>query len=139
MRPLSELLSEMSVRAKTAEEHTAAARKETREQVDARIAKMKADAQNRREEAKARGAEAEDDLSAHWKTLQAGVRDHLNQIHSAIDERRDDHDAKVALRRADRAENNAADALEFALYAIDEAEESVLEAIDARLVANAVN
>ncbi|HEY6378504.1 MAG TPA: hypothetical protein VI316_04910, partial [Candidatus Dormibacteraeota bacterium] len=116
---------------------TAAARNETHEQVDARIAKVKADAQRRREEAKAQGAKAEDDLTRHWQSLQAGVRDHLEQIRSAIDERRDDHDAKVALRRADRADNNAADAIEFALYAIDEAEQSVLEAIDARLVATA--
>jgi hypothetical protein len=137
MRPLSELLSEMSDRAKVAEDRTATARNETREQVEARIAKVKADTQRRREEAKAEGAKAEDDLTRHWQSLRAGVREHLDQIRGAIDERRDDHDAKVAVRRADRAEDNAADAIEFALYSIDEAEQSVLEAIDARLVATA--
>ena len=129
----------MSERAKVAEDRAAAARAESREQVEARVATVKADAERRREEAQAQAAKAEDDLTAHWRSLQAGMHDHLQQIRASIDERRDDLDAKLALRRAERAEDNAADAIDFALLAIDEAEESVLEAIDARLIANAAN
>jgi hypothetical protein len=58
-------------------------------------------------------------------------------MRAKVDDQRDDHDAKVALRRADWAEANAADAVDFALYAIDEAEASVLDAADARTIADA--
>lgn len=138
MRPLSELLADMSQRAKAAEDNATAARNEGHEQVDARIAKVKADAQNRSDAVKARAAKVEGDVTSGWASLQAGVRDKIDEIHGAVGERRKEHDTKVAQRRADRAEENAVEAIEFALYAIDEADEAVLEAIDARLTAAAV-
>lgn len=137
MRPLSELLADMSVRAKAVEDKAATAKQETHQQVSDRINAAKAEAQRRGDAARSRATETEHDISARWATLQAGVRNQLDEIHGAVDERRDAHDAKVAQRRADRAEENAVAAIEFALSAIDEADESVLEAIDARLVANA--
>ena len=137
MRPLSEMLADMSVRAKAVEDKAAAARQETHQQVSDRISTAKADAKRRGDAVKARGAEAEQDITARWANLQEGVRNQLDEIHGAIDEHRDAHDAKVAQRRADRAEENAAAAVEFALAAIDEADELVLEAIDAQLVADA--
>ena len=136
MRPLSEMLADMSVRAKAVEDHAAAAQKETHQQVSDRINAAKADAKRRGDAAKSRKAEAAADISDRWAKLQAGVRNQLDDIHNTIDDRRDAHDAKMAQRRADRAEDNAAAAVEFALAAIEEADESVLEAIDARLVAN---
>jgi hypothetical protein len=136
MRPLSEMLADMSVKAKAVEDKAAAAQQETHQQVSARVDAAKADAQRRQDAAKTRTTDAEHDISARWASLQAGVRNQLDDIHGSIQERRDAHDAKVAQRRADRAEENAAEAIEFAMSAIDEADESVLEAIDARLVAN---
>jgi len=137
MRPLSEMLADMSVRAKAVEDKAAAAQQETHQQVSARLDAAKADAKRRGDAAKAGTTDAEHDITARWASLQAGVRDQLDEIHGSIEERRDAHDAKVAQRRADRAEENAAEAVEFALGAIDEADECVLEAIDARLVADA--
>jgi hypothetical protein len=42
-------------------------------------------------------------------------------------------------RRAERAEANAADAVDFASYAVDEAGAAALEAADARKIADALN
>lgn len=139
MRPVSELLSDMSVRAKSVEDSAAAARTETREQLDARIAKAKSDAQRHIDAAKVQATGAQQEVADQWATLQASVRTQLDDIHRGIDERREEHDAKVALRRADRAESNAVAAIEFALAAIDEADQSVLAAIDARLLADSLN
>ena len=57
---LSASMAELSQRAKEAEDHIAAARNETHEQLEARVAKAKATAQRRRQETKARGAKAKD-------------------------------------------------------------------------------
>jgi hypothetical protein len=133
---MSQMLSDMSGRAKAVEDKAAAAQKETHQQVSDRIDAAKADAKRRGDAARSRTAQSEQDISDRWTKLQAGVRNQLDEIHSTMDDRRDAHDAKVAQRRADRAEENAAAAVEFALVAIDEADESVLEAIDARLIAN---
>ena len=51
---LSESMAGLSQRVKEAEDHLAAARKETREQLEARVAGAKATAQRRREEIKTR-------------------------------------------------------------------------------------
>lgn len=71
---------------------------------------------------------------AHW----AELRKHFGKLHVEVDKRRDDLDAKVAQHRADRATTNAVEAVEFALYTIDEAEASVLDAADAQEIADAL-
>lgn len=138
MRPFSESLADMSVHAKSVADRAAAAQQETREQISARIQQSKADAQRRTEAAKARGTEVGQDITARWAALRADLRNHLDQIHDAVEERRDEHDAKVAQRHADRAEENATEAIDFAQSAIDAAGEAVLEAIGARAQADAV-
>ncbi len=110
---LSASMTELSRRAKEAEEHTAAARDETREQLEARAAEARATAQRRSEEMKARGAKMKDDLASAW----AGLRAHVQE----------------------RAEANAADAIDFASYAVDEAEAAALEAAEARVIADALS
>jgi prophage DNA circulation protein len=66
------------------------------------------------------------------------VHEQFGKMRVKLDEKRDDHDAAVAERRAQRTELNAEDAVSFAIFAVDEAEAAVLEAIDARVVADAL-
>ena len=61
---LSAAMAELSQRAKEAGEHMAAARSETREQLEARAAEARTTAQRRREETKARRAKVQDDLAS---------------------------------------------------------------------------
>ncbi len=134
---LSASMADLSQRAKEAEDHIAAARKETHEQVEARVLAAKASAHRRREEMKTRGTKVRDELASTWTSLLAQVQQQFEKMRAKLDEKRDDHDAKAAERRAERAEANAADAMDFARYALDEAEVSALEAADARKVADA--
>ena len=136
---LSASMAELSQRAKEAEDHIAAARNETHEQLEARVAKAKATAQRQRQETKARGAKAKDELAVAWAGLQAHVQEQFEKIRARLDEKRNDHDAKAAQQRAERAEANAADAADFAQYALDEAEAAALEAADARKIADALH
>lgn len=133
---LSEQLAELSKRAKAVEARMEAARTETRAQLDADLANARAEAKMRNEKAKARAAQMHDDLTAHWTGMQAHVRDQFDQIHRALQQKREEHDVKVAEHSAERAEWNAEEAIDFAEYAIDEAEASVLEAIYARQAAD---
>jgi hypothetical protein len=135
---MSDQMARLSERTKAAEEHAAEARTQTHKELEARIATAKADAQRRREESRARGAQAKDDATAQWSKLRDSVGDHLDEMQSRIDRRRDDHDAHVAERRAEQAEENAVDAIDFAAWAVAEAEASVLEAADARVIAKSL-
>ena len=130
---LSASMAELSQRAKEAEDHIAAARKETHEQLETRVAEAKASAQRRREEIKTRGAKMNDQLASAWASLVAHVHEQFEKMRAKLD----DLDAQTAERRADRAEANAADAVDFAQYALDEAEAAALEAADARKIADA--
>jgi len=136
---LSASMAELAQRAKEAEEHTAAARDETREQLEARAAQARAAAQRRREEMKARGAKVKDELASAWASLRAHVQEQFEKIRARLEEKRDDLDAKAAERRAERAESNAADAIDFASYAVDEAEAAALEAAEARKIADGLH
>ena len=136
---LSASMTKLSERAKEAADHAAAAGGEAHEQLEARVAEARATVQRQREEMKAHGAKVKDDLASAWASLRAHVQEQFEKIRAKLDEKRDDHDARTAERRAERAELNAADAVGFALYAIDEAEAAVLEAADARKIADALN
>ena len=134
---LSASMAELSQRAKDAEDHMAAARKETHEQPETRVAEAKATAQRRREEMKTRGTKVNDQLASAWASLVANVQEQFEKMRAKLGEKRDDLDAKAAEQRAERAEANAAVAVDFAQYALDEAEAAALEAADARKTADA--
>jgi hypothetical protein len=131
-------MAELSQRAKTAEQHTTAAVKETRDDIEKRIAQVKADALTMRDVFGSRRAEAKTEGAARWSALRTGVQEHFDQMRAQGDERRNDRDAKVAERRAERAETNATNAIDFAAYAIEEAEATTLEAAQARAIADSV-
>ena len=134
---LSASMAELSQRAKEAEDHIAAARKETHEQLETRVAEAKATAQRRREEMKTRGTKMNDQLASAWASLVANVQEQFEKMRAKLGEKRDDLDGKAAQQRAERAEANAAVAVDFAQYALDEAEAAALEAADARKTADA--
>ena len=143
MAPVSEALAQLSTsigsladRAKHAEEQATAARNEAHDKIEARQAEAKAAAAKRSKAMKVRRDAVKDDISTDWNGLHASVKAHNEKIKAKLDEKRNDHDAAAAERRAKRAEYNAEDAVDFALYAIDMAEAEVLEAIDARVIAD---
>ena len=139
MPTVSESLATLSQRANEAAGHVADARDQTREQIEARAAEARATAQRRQEEVKAHGTKMHDDLASAWATLQANVQDQFDKIRARLGEKRDDLDAQAADRRAERAEANAADAIDFASWAVDEAEAEALEAAEARTIADALH
>jgi hypothetical protein len=61
----------------------------------------------------------------------------MQELQARMNRKRDEHDVKAAEREAEVAGDDAADALDYASWAIDQAEVEVLYAADARAWADA--
>ena len=134
MKPLSEQLEDLSVRAKKAEDDAAAAQKEAHAAIQARVDKLQADTATRMATASAKDA-----AIGRWTTLQQQVKAENDRIRADIDAKKAEHDAARAERKAERAEDNAAAAIAFAYDTVVYAESAVLDAIMARADADAVH
>ncbi|HEV2457109.1 MAG TPA: hypothetical protein VGS80_02000 [Ktedonobacterales bacterium] len=139
MKPLSEQLEDLSVRAKKAEDDAAAAQKEAHAAIQARVDKLQADTATRMATVAAATASAKDAAIGRWTTLQQQVKAENDRIRADIDAKKAEHDAARAERKAERAEDNAAAAIAFAYDTVVYAESAVLDAIMARADADAVH
>ena len=98
----------------------------------------KASAKNSADDLKSAAADAQDEASHWWGEVQNNWKSH-DAVRANADEAKANLDAKVVLRRADRAEVDAAAAVAFAYAAYEEAEYQVLNAALARMDAEAVS
>lgn len=114
-----------------------AARRETNEQVKARIDKLKADIATRQDAAKQQAQQAAGRTESQWQSLKADAAAKRAGVQARIDRKRDERDAKRAEDNAEDADADAADALGYASWAVDQAQLAVLDAIDARSWADA--
>ena len=83
----------------------------------------------------AEGKADADDVATGWQKLRAKVSGDFDTLRENAGKRHATHQAKHADRRADNAECDAEDAIEFAIYALEEAEYYVLAAAEARVEA----
>ena len=107
-------------------------RKETNEQVKARLSHAKADIDARQSAAKEKADQAAGRTQSQWKSMKADAAAKMQAMQDRVDRKRDEHDVKKAERDAEDAEEDAADALDYATWAVDQAQLAVLHAIDAR-------
>jgi hypothetical protein len=113
------------------------ARRETNEQIKARIGQARADIEAREDAVREEAEQAGERTQSQWKSLRADAAAKTQDLHDRIDRKRDERDVKQAEREAGAAEADAADALDYASWAVDQAELAVLDAIDARTWADA--
>jgi len=134
---LSDQLSSLAARAKVAEDHAAAAKQKAKGdlQQDVEAAHQSAAAQG--DKLRQKAEDTKDKASASWDNVQRSWNDHLTAMRSDRDDRKAEHDLKSAQRAADRAEEDAEWAINYAYAAIDEADYTVLNAILARRDADA--
>ncbi len=107
-------------------------RKETNEQVKARLSQAKADIDAQQSAVKEKAEQATDHAQSQWKSMKADAAAKVQAMQDRVDRKRDEHDVKKAERDAEDAEEDAADALDYATWAVDQAQLAVLHAIDAR-------
>jgi hypothetical protein len=113
------------------------ARQETNEQVKARVDQTKADIAAHDSAAKEKAGQAAGRAQSQWKSMQADATAKRQDLQDRIARKRDQHDVKVAEEEAEAAEEDAADALDYATWVVDQAKLAVLDAVDARTWADA--
>ena len=117
--------------------------------IERRLQTVKADIQSRSEEASkaVRGKleEAKTKLHAEKErvekiraNLKARADQKIAETKEVVNEWKKKHETRKLQARAERAETYAADAIAYAMVTIDEAEEAILDAVVARMDAEAV-
>ena len=135
----SEQLKGLAARASAAEAQVEAAKTQGQQGLQEKVAAAKESAKNSADNLKSAAADAQGEASNWWGEVQNNWKSHIDTVRANADEAKANLDAKVVLRRADRAEDDAAAAVEFAYAAYEEAEYQVLNAALARMDADAVS
>jgi len=113
-----------------------AAVSESREQLRQRIDQARVDVDLAAMDARQQVGEAAASARSTWAQIKADTAAKLDDLEAKMDRRADQLDANVAARQADGAEADAADAIDFASWTVDNARLAVLDAIDARVYAD---
>ena len=132
----SSQLDDLQQRAANAKAAAQAAVSEDHDQLRQRIDQAKVDvdlaAKDARQDASAAAASAR----SKWAQMKADAAAKMDDLQARMDKRADQIDANLAAGQADGAEADAADAIDFASWTVDNARLAVLDAIDARVYAD---
>lgn len=108
------------------------ARKETSERVRARIDQAQADITARQQAMREKAGQAAGQAQGQWQAMQADAAAKVQEWQDRINRKRDEADVKRTEKHAEIAAEDAADAVDYALWTVDAARLAVLDAIDAR-------
>jgi len=133
--PLSEQLSKLSVRAKKAEDAISAAEKETRDKVIARREQACVAATAAVEKVESDIKSIGETASSNWNAVRAKMDSDLAKLKVKVAQRVHEHDVKRAEGRADRLEQEAGFAVDYAVASIEQANVAILDAIIGRFEA----
>jgi hypothetical protein len=109
---------------------------ESRDQLKQRIDQARVDANLALMDVKQQAEQTSDQVQSKWAQLKADASVWMDDIKAKIDKRVDQRDTKTAEKDADRAERDAADAIDYAVLAFYSAQLAVLDALDARAYAD---
>jgi hypothetical protein len=140
MAKLSEQLADLSVRAKHAEDAVEAAQKEAHDKVLARREQTRAAATAAAEKVNRDIKSAGDSLksagdaaSKKLIAFQTKISNDLQSIKEGIAQKKHDLDVRLAEKHADRLEQEAGLAVDYAIAAVEQAELAVLDAVAGRM------
>ena len=133
---LSDQLAKLSVQAKSLEDSTRAAEQRDKERLAQREGEVKAKLDKVHAEVIADAQADADDVARGWQKMKRSVSDDFAALRESAGVRHAQHQAKHADRTADRAEADAEDAIEFAIFSLEQAEYYVLAAAQARIDAD---
>jgi hypothetical protein len=125
-------LDELQQRVAAAKSAAQAAATESREQLRRRIDQAQVDLDLAVKDAKQQAGAAAAGARSRWAQMKADAAAKMDNVQAKIDQRARQLDARAAADDADWAEANAADAIDYAEWTVDNAQLAVLDAIDAR-------
>ena len=129
MKPLSEQLANLSVRAKNAEDAAAAAQKEAHDKIVARVAQAQSAAEEAIKKVDQSVKSASDTTSAKWNGLKAKIAADVDDLKSKVAQRKHDSSVKRAANYAQLLDEDASYAIDYAIASIEQAKVAVLDAI----------
>ena len=129
---LSDQLTKLAARAKEAEDHAAGVRGKARADAEADLEQSRAAAQAQADELREAADTRTGKISDWWNEVQRTWNAHVVKVQENIESKKADMDTAKAQRNADNAEDDALFAIDFAYAAIGEAEYAVLDAVIAR-------
>jgi hypothetical protein len=133
VKPISEQLSELSVCAKNAEDHVAAAQKEAHDKVMTRREESRAAAEAAIKKVDQGIKTVGDSVGDKWMALKAKVDADMDSLKTKIAERRHDRDVSRVEKRAETLDLEATLAVDYAIASIEQAELAVVDAILGRV------
>jgi ABC-type transporter Mla subunit MlaD len=136
MMDFSEKLDELKAKVDEMVATTRAAAEENRDQLKQRVDQAQVNAKLAMEDAKQKTDETAERAKSKWAQMKADAAAKREDVKAKIEKRADQVDAKVAANDADWAEQDAADAIDYAGWMVYEAELTVLDALDARAYAD---
>ena len=133
---LSDELRKLSARATEAEDRVAAAREKTKAGIEADRDAARAVGEQQAQALREKAEEGHDRIPDRWAGVQRSWNKAVTAIRADIESRKAGHDIHKAQRSADRAEEDARFAIDFAYSTVVEAEYAVLDAALSRMEAN---
>jgi hypothetical protein len=125
---LSDQLSNLSARAKQLEDQAGAAKQKSKAELEADVKNAQESAQAQADALRTTAQADKGKMSAWSENLQKSWNDHLKAVRKSADERHAAHDLKSRQRAAQKADDDAEYAVQYAYAAIEEAQYAVLDA-----------
>lgn len=139
MRSLSETLSDLAARAKSLEDRRGASNEESREHVQSRIDAARKDASKASDDLQERIDAMSEDASSRWEDAKESIDEWVEETGERHAEHAVERDVRRAQKQADQADEEAAAAIDFAVYAVANADYALIEAVEARQYADALS
>ena len=133
---LSEQLQVLSQRTKKFEDSVSAAHKNDRADLKRRLDQLNSDIEDTGQRIETSAADAKENLRSGWADIKRRIEERVTAARTKLQERKAERDVNKAEHRAQAAENDAADAIAFAVYVLDQAEYAVVDAALARAEAD---
>ena len=128
----SDGFAKLADRAKEAENRVASANEKAKEDLEAERESARKVGEQQAEEMRETAHESKEEISEWWADVQRSWDHAVAGVRSDVENRKAEHDLHKAQRRAERTENEAEFAADFAYSAIVQAEYAALDASLAR-------
>ena len=125
---LSDQLTKLAARAKEVEDRAAAAKVQAKVDLEQEVKNASEAAQTQADSLHAQTEKTKNDISEWWSDLGREWKKQIASIRREVDKDRAAHDLKHAQKAAERADDDAAFAIDFVYAALGEAEYAVLDA-----------
>jgi hypothetical protein len=125
---LSDQLSKLATKTKELEDRAAAAKTKAKSDVEQDVKNARDAAQAQADSLHQKAQDRKGQVSSWWDNAQQSWGDHVAAVRKNVDDRRAAHDFKSAQKAAERADDDAAFAIDYAYAAVEEAEYAVLDA-----------